>query len=320
MKVVLEKTIYDRAAGLFDVAAQKHGLEWCLVQPLEEEKALAFHKEGAEAFVIGTKKYSKEFYSALRPGTLVQRFGVGYTSVPVDLCKERGIRVGYTPGVLEAAVAEHAMALICALSRTICTFDREMKAGQWNKIEGTELRGKTLALIGFGRIARETAQIAKNGFRMKIAAYDIMPQLDPAGAALADDYFTDLAACISTADYISLHLPETSKTVGMVNADFLSKMKPSAFLINTARGGLIDEAALFQCLEKKQIGGAALDVFVKEPYEPQAGNFQTLDNVILTPHCASNTVEANTRMAEICIANCVALADGRINDLLLVNP
>jgi D-3-phosphoglycerate dehydrogenase len=316
MKVVLEKTIYDRAAELFDEAAKKHDLNWCFIQPLEEEKALAFHKEGAAAFVIGTKKYSKEFFAALRPGTLIQRFGVGYTSVPVDLCKERGLRVGYTPGVLEAAVAEHTMALICALSRTIPTFDREMKAGKWNKVEGCELRGKTLALIGFGRIARETAKIAKNGFRMKIAAYDIAPQLDPAGAALADDYFTELDVCLKKADYVSLHLPDTPQTAGMVNAEFLSKMKPCSFLINTARGGLIDEKELFQCLETKQIAGAALDVFVKEPYEPTGPDFRTLDNCILTPHCASNTVEANTRMAEICIANCVALAAG--NELILI--
>ena len=318
MKVVLERTIYDRAAGLFDVAAQKHGLEWCLIQPLEEEKALAFHKEGAEAFVIGTKKYSKEFFAALRPGSLIQRFGVGYTSVPVDLCKERGIRVGYTPGVLEAAVAEHTMALILALSRTVCTFDREMKSGKWNKIEGTELRGKTLALIGFGRIACEVAFMARNGFRMRIAAYDVRPKLDAAAGALADDYFTELDDCLKNADYVSLHLPDTPQTAGMVNAEFLSKMKPCSFLINTARGSLVNESDLFQCLGEKKIAGAALDVFVNEPYEPTGPDFRTLDNCIMTPHCASNTVEANTRMAEICIANCAALAAGRTEEMILV--
>lgn len=317
MKVVLEKTIYERAAGLFDAAAEKHGLEWCLIQPLEEEKALTFHAEGAQAFVIGTKKYSVDFYQALKPGSLVQRFGVGYTSVPVELCKERGIRVGYTPGVLEVAVAEHAMALILALSRTVCTFDRVMKAGKWNKIEGVELRGKTLALIGFGRIAREAAAIAKNGFGMKVAAYDILPELDPAGAALADDYFTDMNACLAAADYVSLHLPDTSQTAEMVNTDFLSKMKPSAFLINTARGSLVDESALFDALEGKRIAGAALDVFAEEPFEG-GKKLATLDNVVLTPHCASNTAEANGRMAEICIANCAALADGRTTELVLI--
>jgi len=305
MKVVLEKTIYSRAAGLFDVAAQKHGLEWCFVQPLEEDKALAFHEEGAGTFVIGTKKYSAEFYNSLRPGSLVQRFGVGYSSVPVDLCKDRGIRVGYTPGVLDAAVAEHTMALLLALSRTIPTFDRDMKAGIWNKIAGSELRGKTLALIGFGRIAREVAKIAENGFGMKIVYFDI-------------DSECTLEECLQTGDYVSLHLPETPDTAGRVNAEFLSKMKPSAFLINTARGGLVDEPALFQWLEKKQIAGAALDVFVKEPYEPRGGNFQTLENVILTPHCASNTAEANARMAEICIANCVAMAQQKFDDLTLI--
>ena len=305
MNIVLEKTIYSRAPGLFDAAAEQHGLNWNLIQPLEEEKALAFHEEGADVFIIGTKKYSKEFYETLRSGSLIQRFGVGYASVPVELCKERGIRIGYTPGVLETAVAEHAMALMLALSRTVCTFDREMKGGMWNKIAGSELRGKTLALIGFGHIAREVAKIAEHGFGMKIVAYDILLE-------------TNLNDCLEAADYISLHLPDTPQTAGMVNADFLAKMKSSAFLINTARGSLVDEAALFQTLEKKQIAGAALDVFVNEPYEPMGESFQSLENMILTPHCASNTVEANARMAEICIANCAAVADDRPEKLTLI--
>ncbi|MEN8253994.1 MAG: phosphoglycerate dehydrogenase [Verrucomicrobiota bacterium] len=305
MNVVLEQTIYSRAPELFDAAAEKHGFEWCLIQPLEEEKALAFHEEGADVFIIGTKKYSPEFYNALRPGSLIQRFGVGYTSVPVDLCRERGLRVGYTPGVLETAVAEHAMALMLALSRTVCTFDREMKAGKWNKIAGSELRGKTLALVGFGHIAKEVAKIAENGFGMKIIAYDILLE-------------TNLDDCLECADYVSLHLPDTPQTVGMVNADFLSKMKPTAFLINTARGSLVDDAALFHALESKQIAGAALDVFDKEPYEPQGVDLRKLDNIILSPHCASNTVEANARMAEMCIANCVAVASEQSGKLTLI--
>ena len=319
MNIVLEKTIYLRAPDLFDAEAEKNGFCLHFIQPLEEAKALAFHKEqGAAAFIIGTKKYSAEFYNALRPGTLVQRFGVGYTSVPVELCKERGIHVGYTPGVLETAVAEQAIALMLALSRTVCTFDREMKGGKWNKIAGSELRGKTLALIGFGRIARETATIAKHGFGMRISAYDIMPKLDSAGAELADGYCTDLDACIAQADYVSLHLPDTPQTTRMVNADFLSKMQSSAFLINTARGSLVDEDALFHGLEKKEIAGAALDVFAKEPYEPEDADLRGLGNCILTPHCASNTTEANVRMAGICIANCVSLSAGKENELILI--
>jgi D-3-phosphoglycerate dehydrogenase len=250
--------------------------------------------------------------------TLIQRFGVGYTSVPVDLCQERGLRVGYTPGVLEAAVAEHTMALMLALSRTVCTFDREMKAGKWNKIEGTELRGKTLALIGFGRIARETALMARHGFRMRIAAFGVRPVLDAAGRALSNDYFTDLHSCVAQADYVSLHLHDTPQTEGIVNEQFLKHMKPTAFLINTARGSLVNEVDLFQALENKKIAGAALDVFVKEPYQPTGPDFRTLNNCILTPHCASNTVEANTRMAGICIANCVALAKDKSAELVLI--
>lgn len=319
MNIILEKTIYLRAPELFDAEAEKNGFYLYFIQPLEEAKALTFHKEqGADAFIIGTKKYSAEFYNALRPGTLIQRFGVGYTSVPVELCRERGLRIGYTPGVLETAVAEQAIMLMLALSRTVCTFDREMKSGTWNKIAGSELRGKTLALIGFGRIARETATIAKHGFGMRISAYDIMQELDPVGAELADEYHTNLSACIAQADYVSLHLPDTPQTARIVNADFLSKMKSVAFLINTARGSLVDEDALFQCLQNKEIAGAALDVFTKEPYEPENVDLRDLGNCILTPHCASNTVEANARMAEVCIANCVALAAGKENELVLI--
>ncbi|MFA5687786.1 MAG: NAD(P)-dependent oxidoreductase [Kiritimatiellales bacterium] len=315
MNVVLEETIYSRAPELFDSATEKYRLIWNLIKPLEEKKALNFYNAGAKAFIIGTKKYSPEFYSSLRAGTLMQRFGVGYTSVPVDLCKERGILVGYTPGVLETAVAEHAMMLICALARTVCTFEREMKSGQWRKIEGTELRGKTLALIGFGRIARETAKIATFGFGMKISAYDIIAPDDD----IADEFFTGIEQCVAGADYISLHLPDTPQTAGIINAALLKKMKRTAFVINTARGSLINEPDLYTALKEKQIAGAALDVFAKEPYEPALeADFRTLDNCILTPHCASNTSEANARMAEICIANCVALAAGRTDDLFLL--
>lgn len=318
MKVVLERTIYERARAFFDASAQQSGIEWHLIDPLEEAEALAHQEAGARAFIIGTKKYSLGFYEALQPGSLIQRFGVGFTSVPAELCRERGIYVGYTPNVLEAAVAEHTMALILGLSRTICTFDRDMKAGHWNKITGGELRGKTLALVGFGRIACEVAFIARNGFRMRIAAHDVRPKLDSVAGALADAYFTDVDECIRDADYVSLHLPDTPQTSGMVNADFLSKMKPTAFLINTSRGGLVDEDTLFKSLKEKQIAGAALDVFAEEPYEPQGEGFESLENVILTPHCASNTLEANARMAEACINNCLALASGRVADMMLV--
>ena len=305
MNVVLEQTIYSRAPEQFDSAAEQYGFNWCLVQPLEEEKALAFHENGADIFIIGTKKYSPEFYGALRSGALIQRFGVGYTSVPVELCKERGLRVGYTPGVLETAVAEQAIALMLALSRTVCTFDREMKSGIWNKIAGSELRGKTLALIGFGRIAREVAKMAEQGFGMKTVAYDI--QLE-----------TQLNDCLNVADYVSLHLPDTPQTLEMVNAEFLSSMKSNAFLINTARGSLVDESALFNALEKGELAGAALDVFSEEPYAPQKEDLRTLENIILTPHCASNTTEANARMAGICISNCRAFSEKNADELILI--
>jgi phosphoglycerate dehydrogenase-like enzyme len=321
MNIIIEETIYSRAPALFDAAAKTHGLGWQLIQPLEEAKALAFHRDAdAAGLIIGTKKYSTDFYDSLKEGTLVQRFGVGYGSVPVDLCRERGLPVGFTPGVLNAAVAEQTVTLLLALAKQLGPLDRDMRSGAWVKRAGREVRGKSLALVGFGRIAREAAEIAKSGLGMRILAYDIMPELDPHGAALADEYFTDRDACVTAADFVSLHLPDNEKTYRMVNAEFLKAMKSGAYLINTARGTLVDEAALYAALKDGLIAGAALDVYDVEPYEPEGADqdLRTLENILLTPHCASNTHEANARMAEICIDNCLALKEGREADLTLI--
>lgn len=318
MKVVIEIPVFARAPERFDEAARRHGIEWIRIAPLDEAAALAAHRDrGADVFIIGTKRYSDVFFSALRPGSLIQRYGVGVDSVPADLCRRGGLRIGYTPGTLETSVAEHAIGLMCALARSICRHDRETRAGAWRGAGGVELRGRTLALIGFGRIARATAAIARNGFGMRIAAFDLPAALGEPAAALADACFTDLPACLRGADVVSLHLPDTPATRGIVNEAFLSAMKPSAFLINTARGPLVDEAALHRALTEGRIAGAALDVFGREPYEPAGPDLREVETCILTPHVASNTSAASERMADVCVANCVAHAAGKIDDLIL---
>lgn len=324
MNIAIETTIYARAPRLFAQAAAQHGLTFHQFEPLDTARALALHDDWARVFIIGTKRYPDAFYGNLRSGTLVQRFGVGADSVPISLCRDRGVYVGYTPGVLEPAVAEHTMALILALARRVCTLDREMRAGEWRKIEAVELRGKTLALIGFGRIAREVARMAKYGFGMRVTACGRRAAPEPAHRDLVDHYGTDLAAALRDADIISIHLPQAADTVRMIDAAALSLLRPTALLVNTARGSVIDEPALYAALASKRIAGAALDVFTVEPYVPTAdaptqADFRTLDNCILTPHCGSNTGEANERMAEICIAQCVALAGGKTTDLIQVS-
>lgn len=318
MNIVIERTIYERAGTLFDDAAREEGFSFLLIDPLDEARALEAHAQGADVFIIGTKRYSDDFYRALRRGTLVQRFGVGYNSVPVALCREAGIRVGYTPGVLEKAVAEHTLALILSLARGICSLNETVRKGQWVRTSGVELHGRAIALIGFGRIAREVARIARRGFGMRILAFDVHEVLDSEGAGIVDRYFTDLNSCVASADFVSLHLPSTSETDAIVDETILAQMKPTAFLINTARGSLIEEPALFRALKTRAIAGAALDVYRNEPYTPGDADLRVLDNCVMTPHCASNTDEANRRMASICVGQCISFSRAQYEDLILI--
>lgn len=318
MKVVVERSIYKRAQSVFEDAAREDGLVFVQIDPLDEVRALEAHALGASIFIIGTKRYSDDFFRTLRPGTLVQRFGVGYNSIPIELCRETGIRVGYTPGVLEKAVAEHTFALILSLTRGICSLNDAVRKGQWERITGMELRDRSIALIGFGRIAREVALIARRGFGMWVLAFDVHEALDAEGTEIIDAYFTDLDSCLTSADVVSLHLPSSPQTDRIVNETFLDRMKPTAFLINTARGSLIDEQALFRALHSRRIAGAALDVYQNEPYTAANHDLRSLDNCVLTPHCASNTVEANRRMASICARQCVSFYREHYDNLILI--
>lgn len=318
MNVVIERSIFERARTVFEDAAGEEGFVFVQIDPLDEKRALEAHSHGADVFIIGTKRYSDDFFRALRPGTLVQRFGVGYNAIPIEVCRDARIRVGYTPGVLERAVAEHTFALLLSLARGICSLNDTVRKGRWERTTGVELRDRAIALIGFGRIAREVALIARQGFRMRVLAFDVHDVLDSDGAAIVDSYFTDLHACLATADFVSLHLPSSPRTDSIVNEAFLDQMKPNAFLINTARGSLIDERALFQALNTRSIAGAALDVYRNEPYTAGNDDLRSLDNCVLTPHCASNTEEANRRMASICVSQCVSFYREQYDDLVLI--
>lgn len=319
MHAIIEEKLLHRAPEVFAGAERQHGLTWHPVPALAEALALNLQREsGATAIVTGTGSYSRDFYAALSPGTLVQRFGVGYEAVPIDLCRDAGLFVGYTPGVLDAAVAEHALALLLALARNIIPSHLATKAGHWRRPAGTEVSGKNLALIGFGQIARRLAAIAREGLGMRVTAFGRRTELDSAGLQLCDEYTTNLDDCLAQADFVSLHLAATPATRHLVNQAFFDRMKTSAYLINTARGSLIDESALFHALQKQRIAGAALDVFNREPYEPDGHDFRELDNCLLSPHSGSNTAEANSRMASLCVASIIAHAAGRMDDVFLI--
>lgn len=219
----------------------------------------------------------------------VARAGVGLDNVDQKECEKRGIEVYNTPNASSNAVAELALGLIFSLLRNIPKADKTTKEGKWEKksLVGSELSGKTLGIIGYGRIGSLLGQKAMTLGVKVIASSKEKP---PEGVE-----FLSLEEVIKRSDIISIHAPLTNETRGMVNEAFISKMKKNAILINTSRGEIIDEKALFNALKEKKIAGAALDVFSKEPY---TGELATLENVVLTPHIGASTNEAQNRIGE----------------------
>lgn len=311
---------YDKAKAFFE------GLEnyKCLRCPTDEAPlAREIQKHRAWAAVLGVEPYRNELYDALPKGGAIVRFGVGHDGVDKTLATQKGLFVVNTPGVLDASVAEHAVGLMCALARGIARQAGQCKAGNWSPAMGTELGGQTLLIYGCGAIGRRTARIAHFGFGMNVVGFDPAP-LDHGQLKL--DYgirtlYTDPTEALAAADFISVHVPAIPETRHVVNAEFLAKMKPHACLINTARGYVLDENALFDALKNNRIAGAALDVFEYEPYRPvdSARDLRTLENLLMTPHVGSSTQQACLRIARVCIDSLTALDEKRYDNVSLLN-
>ena len=295
----------------------------CIAAPSEEAPlAETVVRTGARYLVLGPARYTGAVYQAVPRGGVLARFGVGHDGIDKGRATEAGLLCANTPGVLDDSVAEGAMLLVMAAARRIARFDRDMRQGSWAPREGVELRGRTLAIIGCGRIGRATARIAARGFGMRVVGY----RRSGAVAGDADgDFHTlthDFAAAVQDASFVSLHIAATPETLQFIDRDRLSAMRRDAWLINTARGAVVDEAALYDAVASGRIGGAALDVFEREPYEPvdPARDLRSLENVILTPHVGSNTIEANRRMAERALENIRLAQAGRFAEMDLLNP
>lgn len=314
MRVVLQKDLFIRSEEVFLNAAKQNNIEFLITNVLDELAMLKFHQQGANCFVIGAENYSRSFYESIKSGSAVIRYGVGYNSVPIDICKARNITVGFTPGTLTDSVAEHTFAMLLAMNRNIPQLDALMKNNHWHGITGLELKGKTLAILGFGQIGKAVARIAKFGFGMKVNAFDVMPSID---SDLVDYYSNDFNLVVKDADIITIHMAVMPSTKGFINRERIEKCKDGFQFINISRGDLVDEKALFEALQKKKISAAALDVFVNEPYIPTPeADFRTLNNVVLTPHCGSNTKEASNKMAELVVKNILAYEQGK--EMLLI--
>ncbi len=298
------------AESRFRVAASPAG---------EAELADQVRRHGARCVIVGTEDYCGALYQALAEtagDALIVRFGVGCGNVDRSLCSTFGIVLINTPGVLDQSVAEHAVGLMLSAARNIPQLSRSLRAGRFAPATGMELHGGNLCLVGLGNIGARVAAIAHRGLGMSVHAVDPRSPAEIAAARrcsveeLRTDlgvvrFDNDLHAALPAADVVSLHLPQTPSTRHLINRTALQEMPSPALLINTARGPVVDEAALFDALTAGEIAGAALDVFETEPYEPVDPNrdLRTLDNAILTPHIGSNTTACNQRLARVCLDN-----------------
>jgi D-3-phosphoglycerate dehydrogenase len=250
---------------------------------------------------------------------VVSRYGVGYDNVPLDVLTARGIPVTVVGPVHTDTVAEHAFFMMIALAKAALPHDQAMRDGGFgirSRTLATDLSGKTLLIIGLGRIGRSLARRAA-AFGMTIVACDpnvAAGDMAALGVAKADDWRAALAA----ADFVSLHAPRLPDTERMIGAAELRAMKPTAIIVNTARGGLIDEAALAEALAAGRIAGAGLDVFESEP-PPRDHPLFASDRVILSPHIAGLSREASARIAVTAANNILAALDGRLDPELVVN-
>jgi len=244
-----------------------------------------------------------ELLAAAQRLRCIGRLGVGLDNIDLDACRARGIAVYPATGANDQAVAEYVIAAAMMLLRGAFGATAEVAAGGWPRarLMGREIAGKTLGLVGFGAIARETARRA-HPLGMKVAAHD--PHLPPGHPAWEQPWgsvtprpFDDLLA---TADVVSLHVPLSAETKGLVDAAALARMRPDAVLINAARGGIVDEPALASALKAGRLAGAALDVFATEPLDAIGGGvFAGAPNLLLTPHIAGVTVESNVRVSAV---------------------
>jgi D-3-phosphoglycerate dehydrogenase / 2-oxoglutarate reductase len=269
--------------------------------PNIDGKELIYKIKDYEVIVVRSRTMiSREVIDAAVNAKIIARVGVGLDNIDIDAAKVKDVSVINASEAAINAVAELVIGNMISLARNITRADAEMKKGNWIKRDliGTELGGKYLGLIGVGNIGRNVGRIAR-GLRMNILGYDVIP--------INQDYIkevglirTDLNTLAESADFISCHVPMTSDTRHMLSAELLAKMKPTAYIINTSRGGVIDENALYRSLKDKKIAGAALDVFEIEP--PTNRLLIGLPNVICTPHIGSQTKEsqelASTVIAE----------------------
>ena len=310
--IFVSEISYAKGEDVFTKLSAETDFEFVSVPEETNELASLIQEQGVKGFIADVYPYHDEtLYQAFPEGSVISRFGVGHDSIDKEKATAAGITVCNTPGVLNTSVKEQAVWMIGSLARNVVSLDRSMRRKEWEPVRGVEVQGKTLAILGFGRIGQDICKAVHHGLGMKVVGYDMFDQEQFCKFAKVDTFAefqqqvpveritTDIEDAVKDADFVLMMMAVTPETVGLANKELFSMMRDDAYFLNTARGALVNENDLYDALTEGDIAGAALDVFIVEPYEPQdpAKDLRTLENLVLTPHIASNTAETNAAMA-----------------------
>jgi D-3-phosphoglycerate dehydrogenase len=274
-------------------------------RPYQKEEMLNLIR-GIDGMIIGIDELSAEIIEKANKLKVISKYGTGLDNIDLPMATKKKIIVTNTPQANIDAVADLAFGLILSLARRIPEADRKTKNGKWEKIIGKSVWKKTLGVIGLGKIGRQVVKRAR-GFQMNILGFDLIK--DKKFAQRYGIKYVSLGKLLQKSDYITIHIPLNDATRGIISYKELEKIKKDAFLINTSRGGIVDEQALYQALRNNQLKGAALDVYSNEP--PVESPLKELDNVIMTPHIGAYTEEAIENMGMQAAQNLIDVLEGR---------
>jgi len=308
-KVFATHQLFDEARQILDAACDVE--YWTKDERPPREEVLRRVKDKEGLVCLLTEKVNDELLRVAPKLRIAANVAVGYDNIDVDTCTKRGVVATNTPGVLDETTADFAWTLMMAVARRLSEGEQLARSGNWkgwnlDQLVGADIWGKTLGLVGFGRIGRAVARRAL-GFQMKVIYTDAVKAPEEVEKSL-NAQFRDMNAVLAESDFISLHVPLMPETRGLFDAPKFYRMKPTAFLINTSRGPVVEEAALVAALEAGKIAGAALDVYENEPFiHPGLKR----PNVVLAPHLASASLETRTKMAVMAASNVVALFTGQ---------
>ncbi len=308
-KVLIAPTTLAECGGPFVELLQGAGFQLSYsphhTQMTEEE--LLHTLAGAAAAIAGSEPYTRRVMEANPQLRVIARAGVGYDAVDLEAATEHGVAVTIAPGTNQDAVAEHTFTLILALAKGLVPQHLAVRMGRWPRSATLPLRGRTLGIAGLGRIGKAVA-LRGECFKMRLLAYEPYP--DRRFAAEHNVKLVSFEQLLAESDFLTLHVPLTPDSKQVINRTTLEQMRPGAFLINTARGGLVNEADLAQALRDKRLAGAALDVFEKEPPDKDNPLFG-LDSVLLTPHAAGVDLQSRDDMAASAARSIIALYRGQ---------